>query len=102
MKIMPWKSKYLICNILSRNYYFNILFKLYRSNANSTRSPDQNSVEETENLKVEFTPNLSWKCKVKENGLSSACKDSYKSHMLMTALTNTSTSVFDHSSQGLL
>ncbi|XP_071858668.1 uncharacterized protein [Bombus fervidus] len=79
-------------------YRYNENNVLEESNANSTRSPDQNSVEETENLKVEFTPNLSWKCKVKENGLLSACKDNYKSHMLMTALTNTSTSVFDHSS----
>lgn len=83
-------------------YHYDENNVLEESNADSTRSPVQNSIEETENLKVEFTPNLSWKCKVKENGLSSACKDNYKSHMLMTALTNTSTSVSDHSSQGLL
>ncbi|KAF3426329.1 hypothetical protein E2986_06860 [Frieseomelitta varia] len=37
------------------------------TNINDTTNSDQNSVKETENLEVEFTPNLSWKYKSKHN-----------------------------------
>ncbi|KAK1121479.1 hypothetical protein K0M31_010282 [Melipona bicolor] len=37
------------------------------TNIDSTINSDQNSVKETENLEVEFTPNLSWKYKLKQN-----------------------------------
>ena len=39
----------------------------YRTDINSTTNSDQNLVKETENLEVEFTPNLSWKYKLKQN-----------------------------------
>lgn len=42
-------------------------FNFYRTNINSPINSGQNSVKETKNLEVIFTPDLSWKYKLKQN-----------------------------------
>ncbi|KOX77610.1 hypothetical protein WN51_09275 [Melipona quadrifasciata] len=59
------------------------------TNIDSTINSDQNSVKETENLEVEFTPNLSWKYKLKQNASLSSnmtltSNDSSITHNLCT------------------
>lgn len=71
----------------------NILNQTDKTYVNINESSDQNLVEGIENLEVEFTPNLSWKCKIKQNGLTSTYNDNNTSHTLSNSLASISNDI---------
>ncbi|OAD54484.1 hypothetical protein WN48_06722 [Eufriesea mexicana] len=64
---------------------------LNETSINNNKGSAENLVEEMGNLEIEFTPNLSWKCKIRQNELTSISSNSCISHTFTTPSTSSLT-----------
>ncbi|CAK9804166.1 hypothetical protein ANTPLA_LOCUS3973 [Anthophora plagiata] len=77
-------------------YYYSQDDSLDKVSVNSSRSTNQHSIGDIETLEVEFTPNLSWKYKKRQNELMSASNDSCISHTFMTPISEDNSIPYNH------